>query len=200
LDLGCGTGHFCEDLTRKGASVIGIDKSNEFIKVAKENAAKEKLNIRYLHLNGAKMPQIPTNSIDKAFMFQVVMNVPSINEMRGIFKEIGRVVKKKGELIFSTQHILLLRTYHDNLRKITLPKNFSYYKSGSGYTIKKKLTDKSWMTFHNTHWSLEFLSSLLAENGFVITQIEEPAPKNRTGYLKGLDAAPEYIFIKARKL
>ncbi|MDC3091602.1 bifunctional 2-polyprenyl-6-hydroxyphenol methylase/3-demethylubiquinol 3-O-methyltransferase UbiG [Rickettsiales bacterium] len=47
LDIGCGGGILCESLARLGASVTGIDTSNNAIKIAKEHSKKNNLKIKY---------------------------------------------------------------------------------------------------------------------------------------------------------
>ena len=48
LDYGCGGGILSESLARSGASVTGIDMSDESIEIAKIHAKKENLSINYL--------------------------------------------------------------------------------------------------------------------------------------------------------
>jgi 2-polyprenyl-3-methyl-5-hydroxy-6-metoxy-1,4-benzoquinol methylase len=201
LDLGCGMGHFTVDLTRAGAACVGVDKSDVFINMARSTAAKEKLDIDYFCLNGADLDGIGSGSFDKVIMFQVLLNVPSISELEGIFKEAERVLKPKGELIFTLLHPLLMRNYKDNLRQIILPANFNYYNDGTGYVARHRRTDLKWMTFNNSHWSLGFIIDNLDENGFALCEIKEPKPeKDRFWkYFQNLNKAPHYLFIKAVK-
>ena len=46
LDIGCGGGILTEPLARLGAKVCGIDENENAIKVAKNHAKKNKLNIK----------------------------------------------------------------------------------------------------------------------------------------------------------
>lgn len=48
LDLACGTGGFSNELAKSGIQVIGVDISPEMLSVARENSAKEGLNVLYL--------------------------------------------------------------------------------------------------------------------------------------------------------
>ena len=54
VDFGCGPGLYAARLAKQGASVIGIDFSGRSIEYAKDVAAREKLNIRYVHQNYLK--------------------------------------------------------------------------------------------------------------------------------------------------
>ena len=48
LDIGCGGGLLCEPLTRLGATMTGIDASNNNIEIAKLHANEMNLNIQYI--------------------------------------------------------------------------------------------------------------------------------------------------------
>jgi SAM-dependent methyltransferase len=47
LDLGCGPGRHALALARRGIHVVGIDHSEEFVALAREQAAKEKLTAEF---------------------------------------------------------------------------------------------------------------------------------------------------------
>lgn len=199
LDLGCGTGHFSRDLTKMGGICTGIDKSNKFIEIAKGIEAKEKLDIKYYCLNGADLKGIESNFFDKVILFQVLLNVPEENELKNIFKEVRRVLKTDGEVIFSILHPKLIQNYKDNLREIILPRNFNYFEKGTIYKARHLMTDFSWMRFINSHWTVEFIINVIKENGYSISEIKEPEPKRdkHWEFLRNIRNTPHYIFIKA---
>jgi ubiquinone biosynthesis O-methyltransferase len=47
LDVGCGVGDWCNDYARAGCDVTGIDFINDLISIARENARKNNLPIKY---------------------------------------------------------------------------------------------------------------------------------------------------------
>jgi len=200
LDCGCGTGHLTRDLQKRGAICTGIDKSENIIEIAKSIEAKEKAGIKYYHLDAANLKGIRAGAFDKIIMFQVILNVPRLNELKSIFSESRRVLKNNGEIVFTNLHPLLIQNYKDNLREIILPKYYDYYKNGITYTARHLTTDFKWMKFRNSHWTLEFLAKILKENGLAITEIEEPEPKkdNLWKYFSSIIKMPHYIFFKAR--
>jgi 2-polyprenyl-3-methyl-5-hydroxy-6-metoxy-1,4-benzoquinol methylase len=51
VDFGCGPGLYTNRLAKTGAEVTGIDFSSRSIKYAREVAARERLNIRYINQN-----------------------------------------------------------------------------------------------------------------------------------------------------
>ena len=48
LDIGCGGGLLCEPLSKLGATITGIDPSNNNIEVAKLHSKEMNLNIKYI--------------------------------------------------------------------------------------------------------------------------------------------------------
>jgi SAM-dependent methyltransferase len=48
MDMGCGTGRIAVELTREGYDVTGIDKYSSMVRVAKRNARRAGLSIRFL--------------------------------------------------------------------------------------------------------------------------------------------------------
>ncbi len=51
LDVGCGYGRDCVYLARKGLDVVGIDVSAEALKLARDWAKSEELNIGFIHMD-----------------------------------------------------------------------------------------------------------------------------------------------------
>lgn len=202
LDLGCGTGHFSKDLTKKGATYTGIDKSSKMIDIAKEAEKRDRPGIDYRCLNGANLEGISSAVFDKTFLFQVLLNVPESGEVKNIFKEVGRVLKADGEILFSVFHPKLIQNYKDNIREIVIPSNCSYFDNGMKYTARHLTTDFNWLEFRNSHWTLDFISNVLKENEFTITEIKEPKPKKDEfwDYFKNIYRVPHYLFIKSHRI
>ncbi len=201
LDLGCGTGHITRDLAKMRGKCIGVDKSEVMIEMAKKAELIENCGVKYYCLDGIDLKGIRSNSFDIVILFQVFMNISKENEIRKIFEEVQRVLKSKGEIIFSLFHPALIKNYKDNFREIILPKNYSYFNNEIHYKAKHLLTDYDWMEFTNTHWTFEFMYNMLKENNFIIEEIKEPIPKKDKywKYFKSILHTPHYMFIKAVK-
>ncbi len=56
LDLGCGYGRHSLMLAKSGCSVTGLDYSKHFLKIAKENAKKEKIGANFIFGDMRKLP------------------------------------------------------------------------------------------------------------------------------------------------
>jgi len=104
LDIGCGRGELVFWAARKGAEVVGIDYSQEAIKLAQE--AKEKRSqedrkkISFL-LVDAKDLKFPDKSFDAVFLVEVFEHLYP-EEQEKVFKEVLRVLKKEGFVFVHT--------------------------------------------------------------------------------------------------
>lgn len=196
LDLGCGSGHITYELYKKGANCIGVDISKEFIQLAKKTYSP----ISFYQLRGSDLIGIKSKRFDKVVMSLILVNVHNRHEFKGIFRECARVLKSRGELVFSVLHPLLIRDMKDSLRDIRLPKSGNYFKNGMIIKVKSLLTNLSFMTFNDAHWTLENISKELKDNNFVITELREPKTRRNKywNYLKDELITPEYLFLRAR--
>lgn len=95
LDLGCGTGRHTIFLAKKGFKVYGIDISKNGLDFIKK--INSKLKLKNIILKKADMAKIPywDNFFD-AIVCTSVINHAKIDKIRKTFKEIERVLKKKG--------------------------------------------------------------------------------------------------------
>ena len=51
LDIGCGPGHYCVEFLKQGKKVMGIDISEEMLKIAEKKTNLKEGNIEYVHAN-----------------------------------------------------------------------------------------------------------------------------------------------------
>jgi len=88
LDAGCGSGRDTAFLSEKGFEAIGIDLSEEMLKIAKGKPGKyDKMDIRSL--------EFEDNSFDGIVCNQSLIFLPK-DEMKEAFKELKRVLKSEG--------------------------------------------------------------------------------------------------------
>ena len=97
LDIGCGGGLLCEPIARLGAKVVGIDASNQNIKVAKYHLKKSKLNIKYLNAS-------PENLKIKE-KFDIILNMEVVEHVENVnffIKKSSKFLKKSGIMFIAT--------------------------------------------------------------------------------------------------
>jgi len=96
LDIGCGRGNLSFYLARKGASVIGIDLSKNFIKFCKNQMNLLNLNVDFRVMN-AQIPDFEDNTFDIIVGSRILHHLPDIELF---FRECKRLLKKKGFITF----------------------------------------------------------------------------------------------------
>ena len=87
LDLACGTGGFSNEFAKKGVEVIGVDKSEEMLAVARENSASEGVDVLYLCQRAEELDLYGT--VDGAVCCMDSIN--HITDKKALTKAIGKV-------------------------------------------------------------------------------------------------------------
>lgn len=102
LDIGCGTGRHCIELTRRGYRMTGIDFSESQLARAKEKAATLDLKIPFLHYDARSLPF--DNEFDLAIMIcEGAFPLMETDEMNfQILQNAAKALKSPGKLIFTT--------------------------------------------------------------------------------------------------
>jgi len=96
LDVGCGRGSLSFYLAEKGANVIGIDLSKNFIDICEQVATELKLDIEFKVMN-AQIPEFDDNTFDIITGSRVIHHLPDIETFLTASK---RLLKKKGYIVF----------------------------------------------------------------------------------------------------
>ncbi|MGI5913601.1 MAG: class I SAM-dependent methyltransferase [Bacteroidales bacterium] len=95
LDIGCGTGHFLEEMLKYGWNVEGVE-INEFAR--KQAALLTSANI----LDPLELSDLPSNSFDVITLWHVLEH---FHDPRNYMEEIGRLLKPKGICVVALPNI-----------------------------------------------------------------------------------------------
>lgn len=167
LDAGCGTGRWSIRLADKGAEVYGLDFSEGMISKARKKAGEIGLDIDFRqHDLTERLP------FDDLFFDDILCStvIESIQNIRPLFEEFGRVLRKDGVLVITTIQPLL--------RKRETP---VFEVGNKEYKIPDKVD----------HF-LEDYFHLLRENRFRMEDVREPKEEG-TDY-------PLLLVLKAKKV
>lgn len=97
LDYGCGAGRSTRFLKRLGLNVVGVDVSQDMLKQAR---SKDRSG-EYRNIPSGLLP-FEDSSFDMVFSSFVFLEVSRIEEIERILKEMKRVLRKDGVVIFVT--------------------------------------------------------------------------------------------------
>ncbi|MFW9921784.1 MAG: class I SAM-dependent methyltransferase [Candidatus Thorarchaeota archaeon] len=177
LDAGCGNGYLARQLAKKGAKVVGVDFSKNFISYCKKKEKSEPLGCTYYCGSLTELDFLENEMFDLVVSNVVMVDVQDYNT---VFREINRILKPKGRFVWSNLHPvfgslnqIFYRIPYDTPRNeerlfVLIDR---YFDSGAFLTSWGKITP-IWQ-FHRT---LQEYSQALYKAGFLIREIIEPKP------------------------
>jgi len=97
LDLGCGDGYYSVYLKNRGASVTGVDISNDMLNLAKRRAGGENLDIPFHKIDDEHLP-FNDNYFDFVLTSDVLQHVTDKGKLGILLDEIARVLVAGGHV------------------------------------------------------------------------------------------------------
>ena len=150
LDLGCGGGLLCEPLNRLGATITGIDASNDNIEVAKLHSKEMNLNIEYIHAAPENL-DLKNNACDALLCMEVVEHLRDVNLF---IENCSKLIKKNG--------IMFVATINKNL------KSYIFAILGAEYVLR-------WLPIGTHDWDKfltpQDLEIVASKNNFLANEI-----------------------------
>tara|TARA_Y100000022_G_C13239469_1_gene371665 strand:- start:377 stop:1063 length:687 start_codon:yes stop_codon:yes gene_type:complete len=114
LDIGCGGGILTEELNKIGAEVTGIDSSEKSIKIAKQHAREQMLDIKYINSSILEITNL--DNYDCIVCFEMIEHVSAPNKL----------IEKIRELSSENCH-LFMSTINRNLKSFIFAKIMAEY-------------------------------------------------------------------------
>ena len=211
LDVGCGEGHNTRLVAERGARMVGIDISGNFIRHATAAEDAEPLGIRYRQASAARLP-FEDDGFDFAVAFMSLMDMP---ETEGVLAEVFRVLRPGGFLQFSIKHPCFTTPHRKTLRD---EHGRAYAREVGGYFREKDGEVQEWVFSSVPPEEREGLRpfrvprfahtlsrwlNLLIEGGFVLERFGEPYPDDeavrRYPKLQGARIFAYFLHVRARK-
>ncbi len=204
LDLACGQGFFAKAFAQKGATLTGVDISEELITIAKQ----ESMHITF-HVGSAEaLSMLKDKSFDKAVIVLAIQNIEHINK---VLSETARILKKGG-----TFHIVM------NHPAFRIPKRSSWeyddktkvqfrrveqYASESRESIDMHPGMKDSPQTLSFHRPLQYYFKLLGKAGFAVDRLEEwishkssdSGPRAKAENLSRKEI-PLFLYLRAKKI
>ncbi|HEX2062873.1 MAG TPA: class I SAM-dependent methyltransferase [Acidimicrobiales bacterium] len=101
LELGCGTARYSIGFAKQGATAIGIDASSDALGVARYLCEREEARVELRQGDPADLAFLRAESIDAAFSSRALA---AVEDMDRLFRQVHRVLKPGGPLVFSIPH------------------------------------------------------------------------------------------------
>ena len=179
LDIGSGDGSDCNNYQKMGGIVTGVEPSDNFVKYAKEKYP----NCNFILSGGENLPFEDSS-------FDIVLSkyaLQTSNDIKKIFSEISRVLKKDGYILILSKHPIRQFIEQDTEQK-------DYFKNHP--TTSNIYQGK--ITLHEySHPMTEYINDEFLKN-FDLISFEEaqdfPASEQKNGW-----NYPTFFIIKARK-
>lgn len=212
LDIGCGEGHNTRLLAERGASMIGIDISGNFVRLATEAELEQPLGIRYEIASAVDLP-FEEASFDFAAAFMSLMDM---QELERVLAEVFRVIRPGGFLQFSILHpcfgnVPHFRRLRDQAGRVYAFEVGDYFRRIEGeveewiFGVTPRELKESVRPFRIPRFTrtLSEWLNLLVDTGFVLKRFGEPYPgdeavRERPG-LQDAQVVAYFLHVRARK-
>ena len=178
LDIGCGDGTDVAYFQNKGARAIGIDASEDLIKIARHSHPTLQFNIGYAE----KLPYA-SNEFDSVYSKYAIM---TSENLKPIFSEIHRVLKPGGVMVCLVAH-----PFRHYIEKKRIDAN--YFKKE---VVSSVLFDGAVTVQEPSHNMMDYFNKNFFENFEMVDYLEafDPTAEQINGAVY-----PGFMIIKARK-
>jgi len=192
LDLACGHGLLARELARRGATVAGIDLSQELLERARSHDDGAN-TIEYIHgdvadpdvLAGAEFELVVSN-----------FGLSDIDDLEGMCRTVARVLIPGGRFVFSILHPCFAGAAGVSG---SWPTGRSYYDEG-WWRAAGELSVLRQQVGAN-HRTLSTYFNSLARNGIAIEEVREPRPEAEWAkHRPGAGSQPVYLVVLCRRV
>ena len=171
LDAGCGTGFYTDWLTERGATVVGVDASEEMLARARERADDD--TTFYRTDLGEDLTFAESDSFDGVVS---ALALGYVADWQQPFSEFARVLRPGGFLVFSTGHPLDQFPFGGS----EAGKADTDEASGEANYFEVERREKNWdveVPYYRRPFSA--VVNPLVETGFRVDRVVEPQPTER---------------------
>ena len=154
LDLGCGTGKYSSLLLKNTKKLVGIDKSENQLQLAKQKLPKENL----ICCDASNLP-FKDNTFDTVISCWCVGTIQNLDIQKKVISEIKRVLKNGGNAYMIENDIggefEIIRDRFPNLERT---KNYNDFLQENGFNECKKI--KTFFKFNNLDSAKNIFSNI----------------------------------------
>ena len=188
LDLGCGQGWLCNELSKQGSSVIGVEGSDRMIDRAR--AQHPHLDFHVFDLDDG-LPELDCD-FDLVIANMIVMDLPRMDRL---FSDVSQVLKASGRFLMTLPHPCFFnqKSHQDDSGK--------WFKKVTGYLKLEIWRIDSFGGHNHYHRKLSNYINTLSEAGLLVSWIQEPAHISNSERIdrEFLKTIPVFLLIEAIK-
>jgi ubiquinone/menaquinone biosynthesis C-methylase UbiE len=203
LDLGCGEGGYSRQLKRRGANIIGVDGSETMIRIARERAAAESLDVRFLCANANALDSIVDNSCD---LIVAAMSLMDVEDYPAAVREVRRVLCHRGSLLMSITHPCFSPPIAEWQRHPEDRHRLMFFKVDEYFDRKvweQKITEEFSAPVLRRHRPLQDYVQVLLRAGFLLRDFCEAEPTvdelRKSNRFRKLSRIPYFLFMRWEK-
>ena len=171
LDLGCGTGILIPHLMRLGWSVVGVDISEDQLRVARQRLSSDAVSL--VQADAAQLP-FESQSFDAVVS---LFTHTDWDRPQAVFREAARVLCPDGRLIYLGTHPCFITPYVERRHEAPHLLHPGYRSTGwtatgpgLGHGIRPRVGVN--------HYPLATLLQLIIDAGLCLTRVEEPGEED----------------------
>jgi ubiquinone/menaquinone biosynthesis C-methylase UbiE len=197
-DLACGQGILTRQLAQRGATVVGIDLSQQLLQIARQNEAQQPSGIVYLHDDAQELYTVADASFDGVLCNVALMDIP---DLAAIFRAVQRILRPTGWFVCSITHPCF---------QTPLSSWLSEQDGAVSRAVRGYFEEKFWRSdnphgvrgqvgaYHRTLST--FINTLVAA-GLAIERVVEPqATRDIARRVPGYKEVPAMLLIRCRKI
>jgi 2-polyprenyl-3-methyl-5-hydroxy-6-metoxy-1,4-benzoquinol methylase len=189
LEIACGQGYFCEEINKKATenkskvNVSGFDLGADLIKIAMQNAGKNKSNINYKVLNAENFADEYSKNDNKFDVIFCILALQNIENIKLVIENTKNVLNEKGKVVFVINHpsyripkstswgnVTELGAKEIQYRRVDKYMSEDKIKMDMTPAEKREAFKKYTYSYHRP---LQTYFKIFANQGFVVTKLEE---------------------------
>jgi SAM-dependent methyltransferase len=171
LDLGCGTGNFCIEMSKRGYDMIGLDISVDMLACAKSKAENEGQNILFLNQDMTDFELYGT--VDVIVCLMDSMNyITDKSSIKRLFKLVMNYLNPEGLFVFDInsyyklEQVLGSNVFYDISNEIT-------YIWQNKFDTKKKISTFDLTFFINDNGMYRRYDEVHSERAYTLSEMQE---------------------------
>ncbi|MFQ5819956.1 MAG: class I SAM-dependent methyltransferase [Candidatus Heimdallarchaeota archaeon] len=181
LDAGCGNGYLCRLLAKQGAKITGVDISSKAIELAQIKEKEAPLGISYYVGSLSDLAMFSNQTFDVVISNLVLQD---LQDLAGALGELYRVLREEGQLLISLLHPCFtgptVRGWVKRPRDSSRKEDWLFWKIDRYFDRTTEIIQNFGLegVYYFCRSLSDYITALL-QQGFTITDLEEPIPDEK---------------------